>query len=191
MGFGNPRGVRLSRANGRTGTRGVALLSASNGTRWPKGEERASLARLMMTREGSVLHQQALTVSGLFTGLTLTALVLILNSPGPFHTAIGPISGPVFFQILVTYVALLGATNSVAMLSFLEIAGGMAAKFSALDKLGTTFFLVSVFGFVGVLPLLLAPFTEIGALLVVGAEVSLVATYFVVRRMPLRGPPPP
>jgi hypothetical protein len=142
----------------------------------------------MALSEGSVLHQQALTVSGLFTGLTLTALVLILNSPGPFHAGIGPISGQQYFETVVTYVALLGATNSVAMLSFLEIAGGMANKFSALDTLGTTFFLVSVFGFLGVLPLLLAPFTQIGATIVLGAEVVLVATYYVVRRI---NPHPP
>jgi hypothetical protein len=142
----------------------------------------------MATREGSVLHQQALTVSGLFTGLTLTALVLILNSPQPFHATIGPLSGQQYFETLVTYVALLGATNSVAMLSFLEIGGGLVEKNSALDTLGTTFFLVSAFGFLGALPLLLAPFTQAGAVIVLTAEVILVATYFVVRRIKPREP---
>lgn len=135
---------------------------------------------------GSVLHQQALTVSGLFTGLTLTALVLILNSPRQFHVGVGLISGQVYFETLVTYVAVLGATNSVAMLSYLEIAGGMAEKFSALDTLGTVFFLGSVFGFMGVLPLLLAPFTHTGAIVVLATETSLVVTYFLVRRLPPR-----
>ena len=141
------------------------------------------------TREGSVLHQQALTVSGLFTGLTLTVLVLILNSPGPYHVAIGPISGEHYFDLVVTYVALLGATNSVALLSYLEIAGGLAQKYSALDTLGTGFFLASVFGFLGVLPILLAPYTKYGALPVLVSEVVLVATYFVVRRLPPRRHP--
>ena len=145
----------------------------------------------MAASEGSVLHQQALTVSGLFTGLTLTALVLILNSPGPFHVGIGPISGQQYFETLVTYVALLGATNSVAMLSFLEIAGGMAEKLSPLDTLGTVFFLVSVFGFIGVLPLLLAPFSQSGAAIVLGVELVLVSTYYVVRRLKPRTPTGP
>lgn len=144
----------------------------------------------MATKEGSILHQQALTVSGLFTGLTLTALVLILNSPRPFHTSIGALSGQMYFETLVTYVAILGATNSLAMLSFLEIAGGMAEKFSALDTLGTSFFLISIFGFLGALPLLLAPFTPMGALLVLGVEIMLVSIYFVVRRIPSRGRSP-
>jgi hypothetical protein len=141
----------------------------------------------MQPNQGSVLHQQALTVSGLFTGLTLTALVLILNSPRPFHTGIGPISAEQYFETLVTYMALLAATNSLAMLAYLEIAGGMAGKFSLLDSLGTTFFLVSVFGFLGVLPLLLAPFTQTGAVVVLAVEIALVSTYFVIRRM---GPGP-
>lgn len=134
-------------------------------------------------RRGSLLHQQALTVSGLFTGLTLAALVLILNSPGPFHTPVGPVSGQTYFEILVTYVAFLGAANSVAMLAYLEIAGGMKEVFSALDTLGTAFFLLSVFGFMGVLPLLLAPFSRSGAIVIFVLEVVMVSTWLLVRRI--------
>lgn len=137
----------------------------------------------MPPREGSLLHQQALTVSGLFTGLTLTALVLILNSPGPFHASIGPLSGQQYFELVTTYVALLGVLSSLALLAFLEIAGGLIATFTPLDTLGTSFFLTSVFGFMGVLPLLLAPFTPSGAVIVVATELVLVSTYFGVRRM--------
>ncbi len=140
----------------------------------------------MAASVGSVLHQQALTVSGLFTALTFTALVLILNSPGPFHTAIGPVSGHEYFGVLVTYVALLGAMSSMAMLSFLEIGGGMVAKFTPLDTLGTAFFLISIFGFMGVLPLLLVPFVEDGAGIVLVAELIMVVTYFAIRKLPSR-----
>ena len=97
-------------------------------------------------REGSVLHQQALTVTGLLTGLTLTALVLILNSPRAFQVPIGPVTGGQYFETVLTYVALLGVSSSIAMLAFLEIAGGLAEKLTPLDTLGTTFFLVTVFG---------------------------------------------
>ncbi|HEV2316886.1 MAG TPA: hypothetical protein VGV89_04850 [Thermoplasmata archaeon] len=145
----------------------------------------------MASGEGSLLHQQALTVSGLFTGLTLAALVLILNSPRPFHTGIGPLSGEAYFETLVTYVAILGASNCMAMLAFLEIAGGTAEKFSALDTLGTTFFLVSVFGFMGVLPLLLAPFSASGAALVSVVEVALITTWWLARKIPPRSPRAP
>ncbi|HZY69718.1 MAG TPA: hypothetical protein VFF67_01910 [Thermoplasmata archaeon] len=135
---------------------------------------------------GSILHQQALTVSALFTGLTLTALVLVLNSPHPFHMPFGPLPGEDYFEVVVTYMALLGVMSSLSMLSYLEIAGGMAETYSLLDSLGTAFFLSSIFGFMGALPLLLAPFTQVGAAVVVTLEVILVGTYFVVRRRPGR-----
>jgi hypothetical protein len=135
----------------------------------------------MPDREGSVLHQQALTALGFFMGLTLTSLVLILNSPGPFHVPIGSLSGVEYFQTLVTYVAIVGAVSSVGLLSFLEVGGGLSEKGGFVDKFGTFLFFLSVFGFMGVLPLLLAPFTRDGALAVFGLEVVLLSTYFLGR----------
>jgi hypothetical protein len=137
----------------------------------------------MDERKGSVLHQQALTVMGFFTGLVLTALVLILNSPGPFHTPIGPLSGQQYFETVTTYVAIVGALSSVAMIAFLEVAGGMSQTYSFVDRLGTTLFFFSVFGFMGTLPLLLVPFSKFGAVLVLVLEVALLVTYFVGRRV--------
>lgn len=142
----------------------------------------------MMEPKGSVLHQQALTVMGLFTGLTLTSLVLILNSPEAFRVSIGPLSGPQYFETVTTYVAIVGALSSVAIVSFMEVAGGMAQVYSFIDKLGTTLFLISVFGFMGILPLLLAPFTRWGAGIVLSIEVVLLVTYFVGRRLPVTDP---
>ncbi len=136
----------------------------------------------MTESRGSVLHQQALTVMGIFTGLVLTSLVLILTSPGPFHRSIGSLAGQPYFEIATTYVAVVGAVSGVAMLAFLEIAGGMTPTYSFVDRFGTTLFFLSVFGFMGVLPLLLAPFTPWGAVVVLGIEIALLATYFVGRR---------
>jgi hypothetical protein len=135
----------------------------------------------MADRPGSVLHQQALTALGFFMGLTLTSLVLILNSPGPFHAPFGPLSGEEYFQILVSYVAIVGAVSSVGLLSFLEVGGGISERGGFVDKLGTTLFFLSVFGFMGVLPLLLAPFTRDGAAVVFAVEVLLLGTYFIGR----------
>ncbi|MGA9840011.1 MAG: hypothetical protein WBF81_09835 [Thermoplasmata archaeon] len=137
----------------------------------------------MAEREGSVLHQQALTALGFFMGLTLTSLVLILNAPGAFHAPLGPLSGGEYFQTVVTYVAMVGAVSSIGLLSFLEVAGGLSAKGGFVDKLGTTLFFLSVFGFMGVLPLLLSPFSKYGAALVLGLEVVLSAVYFIGRRV--------
>jgi uncharacterized membrane protein len=139
----------------------------------------------MADDEGSVLHQQALTVMGFFTGLTLTALVLILNSRGSFRIAVGPVNGDDYFQIVTTYVAMVGSISSVGIVAFLEVAGGLSPKYSYVDKIGTTCFFVSVFGFMGVLPLLLSPFTEWGAALVLSLEIFLLVTYFLARRAPV------
>jgi hypothetical protein len=136
----------------------------------------------MMPREGSVLHQQALTALGFFMGFTLTSLVLIINTPGAFHTAIGPFSADQYFQTLVTYVAIVGAVSSVGLISFLEVGGGLSKPGGFIDKLGTALFFLSVFGFMGVLPLILSPFTEIGAIVVLALELTLIATYFIGRR---------
>ena len=144
----------------------------------------------MVESKGSVLHQQALTVMGFFTGLTLTSLVLILNAPGPFHAPIGPLSAEQYFELVTTYVAIVGAISSVAMVAFLEVAGGLARVYSFVDKLGTNLFLLSVFGFMGILPLVLAPFTRWGAGMVLGLEVVLLVVYFVGRRLGTPGSPP-
>lgn len=138
----------------------------------------------MAGSKGSVLHQQALTVMGFFTGLVLTSLVLILTAPGPFHTPIGPLSGQQYFEMVTTYVAIVGGVSGVGMLAFLEVAGGMSPTYSFVDKFGTTLFFLSVFGFMGVLPLLLAPFTRWGSATVLALEVSLLLAYFVGRRVP-------
>jgi hypothetical protein len=134
-------------------------------------------------REGSVLHQQALTALGFFMGLTLTSLVLILNAPGAFHAPLGPLSGEQYFQTVVTYVGMVGAVSSVGLLSFLEVGGGLSPRGGFVDKLGTTLFFLSVFGFMGVLPLLLSPFSRDGAGIVLGAELILSGVYFIGRRV--------
>jgi hypothetical protein len=136
----------------------------------------------MAEKEGSVLHQQALTALGFFMGLTLTSLVLILNAPRAFHVAIGPLSPEEYFQTVVTYVATVGAVSSVGLLSFIEVGGGLSRKGGFVDQFGTTLFFLSVFGFMGVLPLLLAPFFPEGAIFVLVLEVVLAAAYFVGRR---------
>jgi len=132
----------------------------------------------MADREGSVLHQQALTALGFFTGLTLTSLVLILNSPGSFNVAIGPLNASQYFQVLVTYVAAVGAVSGVGLIAFLEVGGGLSQKGGFVDKFGTVLFFMSVFGFMGVLPLILSPFSRLGALTILVLEVVLLVSYF-------------
>jgi hypothetical protein len=134
---------------------------------------------------GSVLHQQAITVLGLFTGFSLTALVLLLSAPRTFQVPFGTLSGVEYFQLLVTYVALVGSVCSVGALMMVEVAGGLAELYSVLDQLATTLYVISVIAFVLILPLLLVPFTASGAGVVFLAEVVLLTLYFVARRIPL------
>lgn len=136
----------------------------------------------MSESPGSVLHQQALSVMGFLTGLVLTALVLILNTPKAFQVAIGPLSGDQYFQILSTYVATVGVVSASAMVAFLEVAGGLSKPFSFVDKLGTALFFLSVFGFMGALPLILVAFTVTGAGIVLTLELVLNSLYFLGRR---------
>ena len=138
---------------------------------------------MAMGKEGSVLHQQALTALGFFMGLTLTSLVLILNAPAAFHVAFGFLSGGQYFQTLVTFVAIVGGLSSVGLIAFVDVAGGLSEKGGFVDKFGTVLFFLSVFGFMGALPLLLAPFTEDGAVLVLVLEVVLAGAYFAGRRI--------
>jgi hypothetical protein len=135
----------------------------------------------VVEKQGSVLHQQGLTALGFFTGLTLTSLVLILNAPRAFHTPIGSLSGEQYFQTVVTYIAIVGAVSSVGAIAFLEVGGGLSQKGGFVDKLGTVLFFLSVFGFMGILPLLLSPFTIAGAVIVLGLEILLLAVYFIGR----------
>jgi hypothetical protein len=134
---------------------------------------------------GSVVHQQAIAVLGLFTGFSLTALVLILSSPRYFQVPFGSLSGVAYFQLLATYVALVGCVCSVGALTMVEVAGGLSELYSVLDQLATTLYVLSVVAFVLILPLILVPFTQAGAAVVFAAEVILMLLYLVARQRPL------
>ena len=142
-------------------------------------------------RTGSILHQQALTVLGLLTGFMITSLVLILGSPGPFRSPIGPLSGEEYFQILSTYVALVCVVSLVGVMAFAEVAGGWMAVGSRVDQFGYSCFLVVVFGFAGELSLLLVPFNRFGALIVFATAIVLFVTYRVLGGLTGRRPSPP
>jgi len=184
-----PGSVSIARCNY---TRKLAVSQVRAKSRPPAGREATTKVngvtfeareQILADKEGSVLHQQALTALGFFMGLTLTSLVLILNAPGPFHTPLGPLTGDQYFQIIVTYVAMVGGVSSVGLLCFLEVGGGLSEKGGFVDKLGTVLFFLSVFGFMGALPLLLSPFTKYGAAVVLVVEVLLAGVYFIGRRI--------
>ena len=115
---------------------------------------------------------------GLLTGFMMTSLVLILGSPGAFHSTIGPFSGEDYFEILSTYVGVVGAVSIVGIVALTEVGAGWAALGSRVDQFGYTCFLLSLFGFTGALPLLLAPFTKVGSAIVLAVAVLLFSIYY-------------
>jgi hypothetical protein len=138
---------------------------------------------LSRAREGSVLHPPALSARGFIIGRILTALVLILNSAGSFQVPFGPLRPDQYFETLVKYVSAVGAVSGVGLLAFLDVGGGRSNKGRFVDKLGTVLFFLSVAGFMGALPLVLARFSRGGALVVSVLELTLLAAYFIDRRI--------
>lgn len=115
---------------------------------------------------------------GFFTGFAITSLVVIMQSPATFKVAVWPFSAEEYFNALITSIALVATVCTFGVLSTMEVAGGMAERHSILDRFGYTCFFVGLFGLVAITPLLLIPFTEIGATLVFGVEVILLIAYF-------------
>jgi len=144
-------------------------------------------------RPGSILHQQALSALGFLMGLILTSLVLILNDPTAFRVPFGSLTGEQYLDTLVTYVAVVGVVSGVGVLAFLDVGGGLSETRGFVDRFGTVLFFLSVFGFMGTLPLILAPFTRYGAIVVLLLEVVLIGAYAIGRRLSARsshGPSP-
>jgi hypothetical protein len=131
----------------------------------------------MKDSEGSLLHQQGVTVLGLLTGFMMTALVLILGSPGAFHAPIGAINGDEYFEILTTYVGVVGVVSIVGIVGLTQVGAGWSKLGSRVDQFAYTCFLIGLFGFTGALPLLLAPFTRVGAAIVLAVAVALFLTF--------------
>lgn len=124
------------------------------------------------------LHQQGLLVMGFFTGFAFTSLVIIIQSPSSFHYPVWVLSASEYFQVLVTLIAGIGAVCVIGVLSIMEVAGGIADVGSPLDYFGYACFVIVLFGFVVVLPLLLLPFTTIGSAVITMLEAVLLVFYF-------------
>jgi len=131
-----------------------------------------------LPRRESVLHQQALIVTGFFSGFALTALVVIIQAPTAFHVAVGPLSADEYFQALTTSIAVVASICVFGVLAAMEMAAGLAEEGSAIDKFGFACFLTGLFGLVGVLPLLLLPFSHVGSVILIGLEIILLFVYF-------------
>ncbi len=115
---------------------------------------------------------------GFFAGFSITALVVIMQSPATFHVAVGFLSAEAYFEMLITLIALVGSVCVFGVLATMEIAGGTAEVGSGLDRFAYACFLIGLFGLVAVLPLLLLAFTALGAGVVLAVELILFIVYF-------------
>lgn len=103
---------------------------------------------------------------------------MIIQAPRAFDVAIGPLSADEYFQALTTSIAIAASVCIFGVLAAMEVAGGLAGEGSAIDKFGYGCFLAGLFGLVGVIPLLLLPFSQLGSLILTGLEIFLLIIYF-------------
>ncbi len=118
---------------------------------------------------------------GFFSGFAITTLVAIMQSPATFHVAVGSLSAVVYFESLITAVAIMGSACVFGILATVEVAGGTAEPGSRMAQFGYGCFLTGLFGLVTVLPPLIVPFTEIGPTIVIAFEIALLIVYFAPR----------
>jgi len=130
----------------------------------------------METKEAkweSPFHQQVLLVNGFLGGIAFTGLILVLTDPNNFQPAIFKQYAVIYFYFLIAILAGSSALCVLSSLAEMQIAGGMVLPGSSTEWFGT---LTSTFGFMGfglALPMLIFPFTIVGASVVLLMEATL------------------
>lgn len=114
---------------------------------------------------------------GFFAGFSITALVVIMQSPAAFHVSIGILSADVYFRSSRRRSLSWPASESSAP-GHDGSHRGLAPVGGRLDRFAYARFLIALFSLVSVLPLLLPPFTALGAAVFLVAEVILLAISF-------------
>ena len=103
-------------------------------------------------------------LAGFFGGLALTALVLILQaSPNPFEQPVSFLTAGEFFTILVVLFALMVVLCVFASIVKIDVASKKSSPLSAHARRGNNALAGAFFVLLVALPLLLVPFTVVGA----------------------------
>jgi len=126
--------------------------------------------------ERSLPHEQLLVVTALLAGFSFTALMLMMQSPGPFHAMVWPGYADTYFVLLVSILAivsidLIGCSMGMAMAAAGQDPYGRLWTFN-----GATFY-IGLFGLMLFIPLLILPLSLISALVVVVFEILLVVSF--------------
>ncbi|MDA4127002.1 MAG: hypothetical protein OK452_07345 [Thaumarchaeota archaeon] len=123
------------------------------------------------------IHEQSLSTAGFLGGISFTGLVLVLSSASTFNTPVWIIPAEGYFVIVATSLAITSTLFIVASLSMQQVASGTADIDSPKADFAVYCFLLGVLGFLIDLPLLLVPFTTVGAVAVVVVEIILAYSY--------------
>lgn len=127
---------------------------------------------------GNVTFQQALVIEAFLGAIAFACLVLLLQSPKGFELSVAGTPPDYYSFFLVSIVGGLGAVCIFGCLSMLGIAGGTVSATGRQSDLAATLLIVSLIGFLIVIPMMLLPTTFVGALGVAIFEVILFATYW-------------
>jgi len=114
-------------------------------------------------------HQ--LLVAGFIGGFGLAALVLILQNAKPFEKQEWFISAHDYFVLLVVILAVMIAASVFSSTVEIDIAGGVHHWSSAYGEMGQNLLILAFICVCVSMPLLILPFTRVGAGVVAVAEV--------------------
>lgn len=129
----------------------------------------------MTEQEVRTEHQNMIQVIGFLGGLIFTALVLILQFPDKYRVAFWFIPAQFYFELLVTIMALAGAISVFTSLVLAETASGLYPTTGKLGSLVRILVPLTVELFMMILPMVLWPFTKVGAAVSFGAMIVLLA----------------
>lgn len=116
-----------------------------------------------MERDWKAEASHKLLVAGFLGALGVTALVLILQSPKAFQEPEWLLNKHEFSAILVVFLALLIVFSVFTAVEEVDIASGSRSEDSPSAKFGTFTLYGAWITLMIVLPLLLVPFTRLGA----------------------------
>jgi hypothetical protein len=123
-------------------------------------------------------YEQAIPVSGFLGGLTFTAMTVLIQSKDKFSSPITifPLLSLDYYQILIAAMAVISVLFITSAVGMINIASGIRSKGTYV----TTMDLLMTLGFYGLLiflPMIVIPFSVIGAAIVITIEIIYITIF--------------
>lgn len=135
-------------------------------------------------------HQQNVLVMGVLGGIAFTALVLVIQSKSDFYKSAIGFSSPHYYLAflmtslaVVSFLSIMSSVISMAILTYPE------GDLVSLSWFGRLLFKLSIVGFGYLMPLLIYPFSIVGASVVFALDFAVLTIYGGILRFKRRGPP--